>query len=69
MHAERYDIPDAAAAIADARRGGRPIVAVGTTVVRALERRARPGRAVAAGAGRTDLFIRPPLVSTSSTRS
>jgi len=38
MHAETYEIPDAAAAaICRARREGRPIVAIGTTVVRALE--------------------------------
>ena len=38
MHAERYEIPEqAAAAICNARRDGRPILAIGTTVVRALE--------------------------------
>jgi S-adenosylmethionine:tRNA ribosyltransferase-isomerase len=38
IHSERYEIPDAtAAAICKARRDGRPILAVGTTVVRALE--------------------------------
>jgi S-adenosylmethionine:tRNA ribosyltransferase-isomerase len=38
IHAERYEIPEAsAAAICKARRDGRPILAVGTTVVRALE--------------------------------
>lgn len=38
IHAERYEIPEAAAAaIRKARREGRPILAVGTTVVRALE--------------------------------
>jgi len=38
IHSERYEIPDAAAAaICKARREGRPILAVGTTVVRALE--------------------------------
>jgi S-adenosylmethionine:tRNA ribosyltransferase-isomerase len=38
IHSERYEIPDAtAAAICQARRDGRPILAVGTTVVRALE--------------------------------
>ncbi len=38
IHSERYEIPQAAAsAICKARRDGRPILAVGTTVVRALE--------------------------------
>jgi S-adenosylmethionine:tRNA ribosyltransferase-isomerase len=38
MHAESYDVPaDAAERIQAARAAGRPIVAVGTTVVRALE--------------------------------
>jgi S-adenosylmethionine:tRNA ribosyltransferase-isomerase len=38
IHTERYEIPAAAAAaICKARRDGRPILAIGTTVVRALE--------------------------------
>src|SRR6202158_3627963 len=38
IHSERYEIPEAAAAaICKARGDGRPILAVGTTVVRALE--------------------------------
>ena len=38
IHSERYEIPEAAAAaICKARRAARPILAVGTTVVRALE--------------------------------
>ncbi len=38
MHAEAYDIPEhTAARVAEAHAGGRPIFAVGTTVVRALE--------------------------------
>jgi S-adenosylmethionine:tRNA ribosyltransferase-isomerase len=38
IHSERYEIPEtSAAAICKARREGRPILAVGTTVVRALE--------------------------------
>ena len=38
IHSERYEIPEAAAAaICKACRDGRPILAVGTTVVRALE--------------------------------
>lgn len=38
MHSEWYDVPDAAAdAVLAAKRDGRPVVAVGTTVVRTLE--------------------------------
>lgn len=38
IHRETYEIPEAtAAAITAAQRGGRPILAIGTTVVRALE--------------------------------
>jgi len=59
MHAERYRIPaDTTAAIGRTRgRGGR-VVAVGTTVVRALESAAGGGSLVA-GEGDTDLFIVP----------
>src|SRR6267378_68677 len=66
MHAEAYEIPpDTAARIQAARDAGRPIFAVGTTVVRALEDSAR--RAAEAGssnlvvAGKADahLFIVP----------
>lgn len=61
MHSERYEVTDAAAAaIADARRRGGRIVAVGTTVARTLETAGRSG-AVEAGSGATDLFIRPPF--------
>ena len=56
MHRERYAIPDATAALI---ASGRPVVAVGTTVVRALEAAARGPREVAAGPGSTDLFIGP----------
>jgi S-adenosylmethionine:tRNA ribosyltransferase-isomerase len=58
---ERYRIPpDAADAIARARAAGRPVVAVGTTVVRSLEAAARAGGgAVAAGAAETDLCLLP----------
>ena len=59
MHAERYTVPqEAADAIASARRRGGRVVAVGTTVVRALESAWR-GETVAAGSGSTALFIRP----------
>ncbi len=56
MHRERYEVPAAtAAAIAT----GRPVVAVGTTVVRTLEAAARGERDVTPGPGDTDLFLRP----------
>lgn len=38
MHAESYEIPEQTGAkIADAKSAGRPVIAIGTTVVRALE--------------------------------
>jgi S-adenosylmethionine:tRNA ribosyltransferase-isomerase len=59
MHEERYEIPAATAdAFAAARRDGRRVVAVGTTVVRALES-AVAGGSLRAGPGRTSIFIRP----------
>ena len=63
MHAESAALSrPAAAAIETARRAGRDVIAVGTTVVRALESRAAAGDcsgALAPGRWRTDLFIRP----------
>jgi S-adenosylmethionine:tRNA ribosyltransferase-isomerase len=66
MHGERYEIPtDAAIKISEARRNGRRILAVGTTVVRALEdaalRALRDGSAeiIAAGTAEAKLFITP----------
>jgi S-adenosylmethionine:tRNA ribosyltransferase-isomerase len=56
MHRERYSIPETTAELV---ASGRPVVAVGTTVVRALEAAARGSRALAAGPGSTDLFIAP----------
>ena len=59
MHAEQYEVlPEAADAIAACRARGGRVVAVGTTSVRTLESAWHEG-AVAAGAGRTRLFIRP----------
>jgi S-adenosylmethionine:tRNA ribosyltransferase-isomerase len=52
MHAERYSIPPATL---DACRRAERVVAVGTTVVRALESAAVRG----VPEGRTDLYIRP----------
>ena len=55
MHAERYAIsPETAQAIARAKASGRPVVAIGTTAMRALE--ASSGQA---GVGETNLFITP----------
>jgi S-adenosylmethionine:tRNA ribosyltransferase-isomerase len=67
MHAEWYEIPEAAAdAVERARAAGRRVWAVGTTACRVLETAARraagPAGAtrVDAGSGWTDLFIYPP---------
>ncbi len=61
MHAERVSVgPAACEAIARARRAGGRIVAVGTTVIRALESAALEGGGVLAPwSGETRLFIRP----------
>lgn len=61
MHSERYTIDaEVAGQIRAARAAGRPVVAVGTTVVRTLEGAAAAhGGQVAAGSGTTDIFIRP----------
>ncbi len=56
--AERYEVsPEAAAAIAAARRDGRPIIAVGTTATRVLE--SFGDAAIAPGRGWTALTVRP----------
>jgi len=61
MHEEAYEVPDqAAASIERARSDGRPVVAVGTTVVRTLEAAAATHGEVRSGVGSTRLFIRPP---------
>jgi len=61
MHPERYSVPAATAeALAEARAQGRPVLAVGTTVVRALEAAADEHGVVRAGHGTTALFIHPP---------
>lgn len=65
MHPERYEVPAATAALV---ASGRPVVAVGTTCVRALESAARAaadldgegaGRRLVTGPGETRLFITP----------
>lgn len=64
MHDEQVVLSsDSAEAINVARREGREVVAVGTTVVRALESRALNGQCLSdeltPGQWRTDLFIQP----------
>jgi S-adenosylmethionine:tRNA ribosyltransferase-isomerase len=66
IHTERYEISEqAATAICNARRDARPILAIGTTVVRALEDAA--GKAalkdaptiLESGTAEADIFIKP----------
>jgi S-adenosylmethionine:tRNA ribosyltransferase-isomerase len=64
IHVEAYEIPEpTVAAIERARQANRPVLAVGTTVVRALEDAAEKnaGRATAVGAGRAEaeIFLYP----------
>jgi S-adenosylmethionine:tRNA ribosyltransferase-isomerase len=63
IHAETYEIPEStAAAVERARRENRPVLAVGTTVVRALEDAAdkNEGRAEpAAGRNEATIFLYP----------
>jgi S-adenosylmethionine:tRNA ribosyltransferase-isomerase len=64
MHAESYEVSEAAAEqIRTARRAGRPILAVGTTVVRALEDSAQKQpnseMLVRSGPGEAEIFICP----------
>jgi S-adenosylmethionine:tRNA ribosyltransferase-isomerase len=66
IHAERYEISEqAATAICNARRDARPILAIGTTVVRALEDAAAKGdlnnsaTIVNPGTADADIFIKP----------
>jgi len=59
MHAEWFEVTATAArAVAKAREEGRPVVAVGTTAVRALES-ASKGGAITASTGETRLLIQP----------
>ncbi|HXG47169.1 MAG TPA: tRNA preQ1(34) S-adenosylmethionine ribosyltransferase-isomerase QueA [Methylomirabilota bacterium] len=62
MHEERFALPaETVAAIAEARRCGRRVIAVGTTTVRVLETvAAETGGALRAGSGATRIFIYPP---------
>lgn len=60
LHAEDFEVPEALVlAVERARARGGRVVAVGTTVVRALESAARAPGGFTAGPGRTALFIRP----------
>lgn len=57
---ERFDVPaDTARLVTSARAAGRRVVAVGTTVVRALESAALPSGEVRAASGWTDLVLGP----------
>lgn len=59
MLEESYDVPEPAAAAIDRTKAeGRPVLAVGTTVVRTLESAGRSGR-VRPGPGAASLFITP----------
>ena len=51
--------PETARALEAARKAGRRVIAVGTTVVRALETAIGPGGEFIYGRGRTDLLITP----------
>lgn len=60
MYEEEYNLPaEAAEAINRARREGRRVIAVGTTVTRTLETCAREDGMVEARHGWTDLYITP----------
>ena len=61
LHAERYVVSESAASAVNAARAGEGRVwAVGTTVVRTLEASTDEDGRIRAGAGETDLFVRPP---------
>ncbi len=56
MHRELYSIPAATAALVAT---GRPVVALGTTTLRALESAAVAPHAISEGPGSTELFVYP----------
>ncbi len=60
MHKERFAVPaETVAAVATTRSNGGRVIAVGTTVARALETSAAQPGGLTAGAGETELFITP----------
>lgn len=63
IHAESYEIPEESAArIRAAKSAGRPVLAVGTTVVRTLEdaaQKAAPGEFVSPGRAEAEIYILP----------
>jgi S-adenosylmethionine:tRNA ribosyltransferase-isomerase len=60
MHSERYHIGSGLArAVRDTARNGGRVVAIGTTVVRALEAASEGPHELTVGAGETELFITP----------
>jgi S-adenosylmethionine:tRNA ribosyltransferase-isomerase len=60
MHSERYELSSAAAqAVAETRASGGRVVAIGTTSARVLESCVDEDGRLRAGAGRTELFLRP----------
>jgi S-adenosylmethionine:tRNA ribosyltransferase-isomerase len=69
MHAERLVLPpETVAAVRAARARGGRVVAVGTTVVRALESRVDERGELQPGSGSTRLFLYPARASARSTR-
>jgi S-adenosylmethionine:tRNA ribosyltransferase-isomerase len=61
MHEERYEVSrETADLLNQAKAAGKRIVAVGTTVVRVLEAAAFTTGRLAAGSGRTRIFLHPP---------
>jgi S-adenosylmethionine:tRNA ribosyltransferase-isomerase len=62
MHEEGFELPGETVDLIHAtQRGGGRVVAVGTTTVRVLESAAAAGSPLAAGRGRTGIFIYPPF--------
>jgi S-adenosylmethionine:tRNA ribosyltransferase-isomerase len=66
IHTESYDIPEETVGkISSAKKAGRPVLAIGTTVVRALEDAARKASAsnanalICAGSAEANIFIYP----------
>jgi S-adenosylmethionine:tRNA ribosyltransferase-isomerase len=61
MHEERYEVPaETAKSIAETKRRGKHVWAVGTTTVRTLESASDQQGGIRAVSGETRIFIRPP---------